>query len=130
MKRKAFFLVVLCYLGAAASVAWGGQVKAYVAGFAVTGAPNRDELKTALQTLLMSRLTGDRVIAVDSPAGEDITVTGSYVVFGKIFSIDAVARTSAGATLARAFEQGESQDELIPAVSKLAKTLTDAISKA
>lgn len=118
------FSLILC-----ANSSWGGQLKAYVSAFAVTGAPNRDELKTALQTLMMSRLTGDTIIAVDSPAGVDITVTGSYVVFGKVFSIDAVAKNSSGNVVARAFAQGDSQDELIPAVGKLAKSLAEEVAK-
>src|SRR6266567_1479476 len=78
---------------------------------------------------MMSRLTGDTIIAVDSPAGVDITVTGSYVVFGKVFSIDAVAKNSSGNVVARAFAQGDSQDELIPAVGKLAKSLAEEVAK-
>ena len=108
---------------------WGAQIRAYVPPFAVTGAQNRDELKGVLQTLLSSRLSGEGMIAVDSPVGADITVSGSYVSFGKVFSMDAVAKNSAGSVLSRAFIQGDSQDELIPAVGKLAKILTDDLSK-
>ena len=52
----------------------------------------QDELKTVLQTLLMSRLAGEAITAVESPAGAEIMVSGSYVAFGKIFSLDAVAK--------------------------------------
>jgi len=97
--------------------------------FAVTGGQNRDELKGNLQTLLSSRLSGEGLLAVESPAAADITVSGSYLVFGKIFSLDAVAKSSTGAVLARAFTQGSSQDELIPAMGKLAKMLADDVAK-
>src|ERR1700686_410964 len=129
MTKFTIRIIILFSLILCANASWGGQLKAYVSAFAVTGAQNRDELKTALQTLMMSRLTGDTIIAVDSPAGVDITVTGSYVVFGKVFSIDAVAKNSSGNVVARAFVQGDSQDELIPAVGKLAKSLADEVAK-
>ena len=109
--------------------AFGAQIRAFVPPFAVTGAQNRDELKGVLQTLLSSRLSGEGLLAVESPVGADITVSGSYVAFGKVFSLDAVAKNSAGSVLSRAFIQGDNQDELIPAVGKLAKMLTDDLAR-
>jgi len=106
-----------------------GLIKAYVAPFAVTGTANSAELKNTLQNLLLSRLSNDTVIAVESPEGADITVKGSYIAFGKVFSIDAVAKSSSGTVLARAFEQGESQEEVLQAVGKVAKTLLSGIEK-
>jgi FG-GAP-like repeat len=111
------------------ATSWGAQIRAFVPPFAVTGAQNRDELKGVLQTLLSSRLSGGDVIAVENSAGADITISGSYVAFGKVFSLDAVAKNSAGSVLSRAFIQGDSQEELITAVGKLAKMLTDDLSK-
>jgi hypothetical protein len=51
-------------------------------------------------------------------------LTGTYVTIGKVFSVDALAKTAAGKTITRSFVQGESQDELIPAVGKLADKLS------
>ena len=124
--RSIFFLLILC----CAQTAWSGQIKAYVATFAVSGAPNKDELKSALQTLMMSRLSGEAIMVVDSPAASDIQVSGSYLLFGRIFSIDAVAKNSAGQILARSFVQGDSQDQLIPAMSKLAQAMAEEVVKA
>lgn len=121
------FLSALLLLTAVNSHA--GQLKAYVAPFAVTSATNGAELKSTLQNLLLSRLSNDSVIAVESPEGADINIKGSYIAFGKVFSIDAVAKNSSGQVLVRAFEQGESQDEMLPAVGKLAKTLLGGIEK-
>ena len=121
------FLSALFLLNAAAGHA--GQIKAYVAPFAVTGAANSTELKNSLQHLLQSRLSSDTVIAVESPEGADISIKGSYFAFGKVFSIDTVAKSSSGTVLARAFEQGESQEEVLQAVGKLAKTLLSGIEK-
>lgn len=122
---RLLFLSALLLLTAAASHA--GQLKAYVAPFAVTGAANGAELKSTLQNLLLSRLGSDSVIAVESPEGADISIKGSYIAFGKVFSLDAVAKNSSGQVLVRAFEQGESQDEMLPAVGKLAKRLLAGI---
>ena len=69
------------------------------------------------------------MIAVESPEGADISIKGSYFAFGKVFSIDTVAKSSSGTVLVRAFEQGESQEEVLQAVGKLAKTLLSGIEK-
>jgi hypothetical protein len=95
----------------------------------VVGAQNRDELKATLQTLLASRLNRDGITAVASSAEADAVLTGTYVVIGKIFSVDAMARSANGRTLTRAFVQGESQDELIPAIGKLAEKLSTDLSR-
>jgi hypothetical protein len=51
------------------------------------------------------------------------------VTIGKVFSVDALARTVAGKSLTRAFVQGEGQDELIPAIGKLADKLSAELGK-
>ncbi|TWJ14038.1 FG-GAP repeat domain-containing protein [Geobacter argillaceus] len=105
------------------------QIKAYVTGFTITGVQNRDELKMALQLPLMSRLNGERILVIDSESGAQVMVSGSYLAVGRIFSIDAVAKSVSGSVITRAFVQGESQDELIPSVGKLAQLLTEGIVK-
>ncbi|MBC8018919.1 MAG: VCBS repeat-containing protein, partial [Verrucomicrobia bacterium] len=64
-----------------------------------------------------------------SAAEADAIVTGTYVTIGKVFSVDALAKTAAGKTLTRAFVQGEGQDELIPAMGKLADKLSVELGK-
>ena len=105
------------------------QIRAYVAPFSVTGAPDSAVLRNSLQGLLSSRLSKDEVIAVESPEGADISIKGSYFAFGSVFSIDTVAKSSSGSVLVRAFEQGERQEEVLQAVNKLAKTLLSGIEK-
>jgi len=124
---RCLFLIAILLL--AAGTGHAGQIKAYVAQFTVTGTSNSAELKNTLQNLLLSRLSNDAVLAVESPDGADISIKGSYIAFGKVFSIDAVAKSSSGAVLVRAFEQGESQEEVLQAVSKVAKTLLSGIEK-
>lgn len=128
-KRVVPFFLLLALL-CSAHVAGAGVLKAYFPGFAVTGAQNRDEMRTGIQTLLVSRLGSEAIFAVDTPADADIIVTGSYVAFGGVFSIDAVARNGAGVFLGRAFVQGEGKDEFIPAVGKLARELASEVRKA
>jgi hypothetical protein len=128
--QKTFHWLFLSAIVLLATVdCFAGQIRAYVTPFTVTGTANGDELKVTLQNLLMSRLSGDALIAVDSAESADISVKGSYVAFGSVFSLDAVAKSRDGKVLVRAFEQGERQEEMLPAVGKLAKTLLAGIDK-
>ncbi len=111
------------------TIAWGGSIKTCVGDFTVAGAVNKDELKTILQTLLLSRLNSENIVTQEQAAGAEVMVTGSYIAVGKVFSIDAVAKNISGTMQTRAFVQGEGSDELIPAVGKLAKQLGDGIVK-
>jgi hypothetical protein len=106
-----------------------GRLNVFVNEFKITGVKGQDELKASLQGLLASRLSSNRVNATDSSSGAAVTVVASYIVFGKVFSLDAVARDSSGVIIARAFEQGESADDLIPAVGRLGKKLTAELEK-
>lgn len=128
MKRLAYLVIFFCVALLTARDGFAGQIRVYVSEFAVTGATNKDELKATLQTLLASRLNSESVMPVDSPTGADLFVKGSYVVFGKVFSLDVVAKDPGGKVVARAFQQGESQDELIPAVGKLGQSLAADIA--
>jgi hypothetical protein len=120
-------LVLMLFLCAVSAQA--AQIRLFVADMNAIGVPNRDEMKATLQMLLSSRLNGENILAVGSSAEADVVVTGTYVTIGKVFSVDAIAKTAAGKTLARAFVQGESQDELIPAVGKLADKLSAELLK-
>jgi hypothetical protein len=104
--------------------AFASQIKVFVGDFNAVGAANKDELKVTLQTLLASRLNSDQVLSVASASEADILVTGTYVAIGKVFSVDALAKTAGGKSITRAFMQGESQDELIPSIGKLADKLS------
>jgi hypothetical protein len=113
----------------AAVYSFAGQIRTFVAPFAVTGTANKDELQVTLQNLLMSRLSNESIMTVDNVEMADINVKGSYVAFGKVFSIDSVAKSKDGKVLVRAFEQGESPEEMLQAVGKLAKTLQNGIGR-
>lgn len=108
---------------------FAGQMRVFVAEMTAAGAQSRDEMKVTLQTLLASRLNSDGIAAVGSAAEADVVVSGTYVAIGKNFSIDAIAKSQAGKTVARAFVQGVTEDELIPAVGKLAEKLSAELMK-
>jgi hypothetical protein len=112
------------------SSAWCGPATVFVNAFTVRGAEKPDEVKTTIQTLLLSRLSDSQVTAVDKPAGASISVSGSYFSAGKVFSLDAVAVNGSGDTIVRAYAQGNSPDDLIPAVNELAKKLSTGIENA
>ncbi len=123
MKKQIIGFLILFNIMAVSS-AFAAQVRVFVADMAAIGAPNKDEMKLTLQALLSSRLNKDGIIAVGSAAEADVIVTGTYVTIGKIFSVDAIAKSVTGKTLTRTFVQGEGQDELIPSLGKLADKLS------
>ncbi len=109
--------------------AFAGQLRVFVADMNAVGVTNKDEMKMTLQTLLASRVSNDQIVSVASASEADVLVTGTYVSIGKVFSVDALARTTGGKSLTRAFVQGNSQDELIPAIGKLADKLSADLVK-
>lgn len=127
--RKLIILFTVLLIPLIALPVFAAQVRVYVADMNAIGVQNKDEMKATLQMLLSSRLSGDKIMAVGSAAEADAVVTGTYVTIGKIFSVDALAKNSAGKTLTRAFVQGEGQDDLIPAVGKLADKLSAELVK-
>lgn len=129
MKRLIVTLACCIIASLFCSAAIAAQIRVYVEPFAVTGVKEKDELKSALQMLLASRVSGDQVIAVDKAADADLVVSGSYLAFGPVYSLDAAARDKSGKVVARAFEQGEDMNQLIPTVGKLGKKLGDEIAK-
>ncbi|MBI1921464.1 MAG: VCBS repeat-containing protein [Geobacter sp.] len=129
MKRLILTLACSIIASLFCSAALAAQVRVYVEPFSVTGVKDKDDLKSALQLLLASRVSGDQVIAVDKAADADLVVASSYLAFGPVYSLDAAARDKAGKVVARAFEQGEDMNQLIPTVSKLGKKLGDEIAK-
>jgi len=127
--KKMFILWVAVLVSLCAVPSFAAPMRVFVAEMNATGVQNRDEMNQTLQTLLASRLNGNEVAAVGSVSEADAVVSGAYIVIGKNFSIDAVAKDRTGKTIARAFVQGESQDELIPAIGKLADKLSAELLK-
>ena len=132
MKKQIIALVALVALLSmlCAIPAFAAQVRVFVSEIDTIGAHNKDDMKATLQMLLASRLNSDKILAVGSAAEADAIVTGTSVTIGKVFSVDVLAKTAAGKSLARAFVQGDGQDELIPAIGKLADILAAELSNA
>lgn len=128
MKKSLVVTLVLLGTLLVAAAASAATIRAYIADFTVTPADSGN-LKSTLQRLLATRLAGDGIVTVDTPAEADVIVSGSYTMLGKMFSLDAIAKSADGKQLATAFEQGESMDVLIPAVGKISGKLKGDIVK-
>lgn len=127
--KKLIVLLAALFLPLVALPAFAAQMRVFVADMNAIGVPNKDEMKATLQALLAARLNSDKIISVGSAAEADAVVSGTYIVLGKVFSMDAMARTSGGKTLTRAYIQGDSSEELIPSVGKLAAKLAAELDK-
>ncbi|WP_277057277.1 VCBS repeat-containing protein [Trichlorobacter lovleyi] len=126
MKRLIIAILVLLV----AVSAFAAPLRVYVGEFNAVGVQSKDDTKVVLQSLLASRLSGDKLLAVSSAAESDLVVTGTYIAIGKQYNIDAVAKTTAGQTVARTFVQGEGgQDALFTATGKLAEKLSADLLK-
>src|SRR5450631_912639 len=130
MPKILITLVSAFLLIAAPCVSTAAPIKTYVAEFSVVGASNKDELKVTLQGLLASRLDPNLVQLVENPDKAELLLTGSYAQFGKMFSIDVLLKNSLDGTMSKVFEQGESQDDLIPSFGRLAQKLDRELAKA
>ena len=128
MKLQRMYLVFLL-LVMSVTTSWSAPLKTHVAEFSVSGAAKPEEVRSIIQTLLLSRLAGDRIATQATLKGAEITVSGSYLLSGGMFSLDAAAVNSSGAVITRAFTQGKAPDDLIPAIGALAKSLADGINK-
>jgi len=129
MNRYVHIFILLLPLLLMVQPCQAAKVKAYVTRFSVSVTENRDELKQSLQTLLMSRLNSDEIQAIDKQADADIQIEASYIVFGTVFSLDALIKTGAGVFIDRVFIQGDSQNELIPSVTELAHAIQRSLGK-
>ena len=123
MKLFLLILISIVLISTPDSNAQAASRKIQIADFTVTGAENAGDLKTVLKNLLSTRIAKDDIIAVDSADGVIARITGSYSSFGKTFSIDATVKSSDGETLGQRYVQGESPNDLIPAIGKLAEQL-------
>lgn len=128
MKLHRMYLVFLL-LAMSVTTSWGAPVPTFVAEFSVSGAAKPDEVRSIIQTLLLSRMAGEKIATQATSKGAEITISGSYLLSGSMFSLDAAAVNSSGTVVTRAFTQGKAPDDLIPAVGALAKSLADGINK-
>ncbi len=128
MKLHRMYLALLLLVTVAAT-AWSAPVQTYVAEFSVSGAAQPEAVQKTIRTLLLTRLADDKIATVTTQDGTTMQVSGSYLQSGTMFSLDATVTSNTGAVITRAFSQGKSADDLIPAVTVLAKSLSDGIEK-
>jgi hypothetical protein len=77
----------------------------------------------------VSRLRSELVSLVKNQALADQVVSGSYILSGRLFSLDAQIVRQKTSEIATVFEQGEGQDDLIPAVGRLAQKINRELAK-
>lgn len=119
-------LMVLMAVPAIAAV----PLRVYVGEFNAVGVAAKDDTKVVLQSLLASRLSSDKILAVSSANEAEAVVSGTYIAIGKQFNIDAVVKTAAGQTVTRTFVQGEGGQEALFSVSgQLADKLSTEMLK-
>lgn len=129
MKRIVPVLAALILFIAASGIAHALQFKTHVSEFNVTDATNSDNLKLTLQGILSSRLSPDLVQLVEKPEQADLLVIGSYAQFGKMFSLDVLIKNRGNGSLVKVFEQGESREDVIPALGRLARKIDAELAK-
>jgi hypothetical protein len=122
-------LLTTLFIPMTADFSYAAQIRVFVAVIEDVRAQNSAEMKQTLQTLLASRLNGDRIVVVGNVTEADAVVSTTYVTIGKVFSVDAISKTPAGKTISRAYVQGESENDLIPAMGKLADKLSTDLIK-
>lgn len=117
--RLIFTIMTLLSLAAVAP-ATAEPRKTFINGFTVIGAANANELKMVFPALIMSRLDPAQFMPVGEKGAAEIEISGSYVVFGKAFTLDAAVQRSDGRVLFKGFEQGEREDQAPDALGRLA----------
>ena len=94
MTKFACCCVVLLTLILGSQPCHAARIKAYIHRFSVSIPENKEDLRVSLQTLLMSRLNDNEIQTVENQADAEIQIMGSYIVFGTVFSLDALVKTS------------------------------------
>jgi hypothetical protein len=103
--------------------------KSHVAEFTVTGAANSQELKKTLQGILASRLNPEQVQLVENQDQAELLIIGSYAQFGRMFSMDVAIKSSGTGSMTKVFEQGQGEEDIIPAVGRLARKVDGELTK-
>ena len=129
MKDLKPILVSLMLLLIISGIAYAEPIKTHVVQFNVAGGTNNQELKKSLQEILTSRLSPEQTALVENPEQAELQIIGSYAQFGKMFSLDVLIKSRGNGSLIKVFEQGESQEDVIPAMGRLAKKIDAALAK-
>ena len=128
MMKVLTLILSLCLSLAITTPAVAAPPTLHVAEFSVIAGEHAVRLKEALPALLSSRLAATGLKVTDSAAEATATVSGSYFQIGSSFSIDAQVKDADGSVRVRAFEQGQGDNDLLPAVTRLASKLAAQIA--
>lgn len=122
---KRYLLVLLMLVITVGSAFGAGPLRVYVGEFNAVGVQGKDDVKAALQLLLASRISSDKLLSVGTAAEAELLVSGTYISIGKQYNIDAVTKSANGQTITRTFVQGEGgQEALFGAAGSLAQKLS------
>ena len=122
-------MITLILFFTTSGVVHAAPVKTYVEQFTVIGAPNNENLKQTLQGILTSRLSPDLVQLVEKPEQAELLAIGNFAQFGKTFSLDVLIKNKSKGSLVKVFEQGEGQEDVIPALGRLARKIDSELAK-
>ncbi|NTV48553.1 MAG: VCBS repeat-containing protein [Geobacteraceae bacterium] len=122
-------IATLILVFSTSGVVQAAPLKTHVEQFNVVNAPNNENLKQTLQGILTSRLSPDLVQLVEKPDQAELLVIGSYALFGKMFSLDVLIKNKGNGGLIKVFEQGEGQEDVIPALGRLARKIDAELAK-
>jgi len=120
---KLRILLIISFILLFSALGFSAPITAYIPDFKVTGTSGDEGVKQGMQALLASRLSSDQIKIVNQKDSPQVIVSVNYIVFGKVFSLDAQITGADGKILGSAFEQGESTDQVIPSVGRLADKL-------
>lgn len=128
MQRLIFLIfgMILCW--SLPDRAFAKTFKTFIPDFKVSSAEATGDLPLMLQRMLASRLNANLVQLVDDKNKAELVITGSYTMFGKMFSLDLALQQIASGELISLFEQGSGQDDIIPAMGRLAHKTDAAIA--
>ena len=129
MKLTLPALMALILFIAVSGVAHAAPLKTHVTDFTIVGAPDSEVLKGTLQGILTSRLNPSLVQLVEKSDQAEILISGSYALFGNTFSLDALIKDRGNGSLNKVFEQGAGQEDVIPALGRLAKKIDAELAK-
>lgn len=101
----------------------------FVNDFTVVGSPHAAELKAVIPAMLSSKLDQEIFRPVEKKEQAEIEISGSYVLFGKLFTLDATVKSRDGQLYLKAMEQGEKEDDFPAALGRLAEKIGTGVVK-
>lgn len=120
--------ILACVLWCGINQAAADPLKTFISEFKVSNADTSTDLPAMLQRMLASRLNPGQVQLVDVKNQAELLISGSYATFGKMFSIDLTLHNTVNSKRTSLFEQGSDQDDIIPAMGRVAQKVNAAIA--